>query len=460
MSVLSPPVYDIPSEDQGVEDLVGVFEKKFGSKPSFISRAPGRVNLIGEHIDYMGYGVLPMAIEQDVMVAGRTNNLSLLRLSNVDDEYKSYECSSAIDSLAIDRSAPKWHHYVLCGFLGIVEKFSVPLNMRMGMDLVICGRVPPSAGLSSSSALVSASALITYQLIAPSQLSKTDLAQICCDCERYIGTQGGGMDQSISFLAEKGKAKKIDFDPIRATDVQLPDGHLFVISHCLAELNKAATNQFNQRVVECRLACQILAKKSGLQWKEFRRLGDLQSKLGKTLEEMISLVKEHLHENVYSKLEVLETLECKADSLLQTSLSDNTAHLQEFKLYQRATHVFTESWRVEEFKKVTEQVPVDAQKLGKLMDESHASTRDTYECSHPSLDILTQLCRESGALGSRLTGAGWGGCAVSLIPESNKESFMEKVSTEFFSGEKLNGRPLSQVLFVTSPAAGACLYKC
>ncbi|KAK7891039.1 hypothetical protein WMY93_023002 [Mugilogobius chulae] len=109
-------------------------------------------------------------------------------------------------------------------------------------------------------------------------------------------------------------------------------------------------------------------------------------------------------------------------------LSANTQHVTHFKLYQRAKHVYSEAWRVLQFKRVCDTEPTDAlTQLGDLMNQSHSSCRDLYECSCPELDQLVQLCLKSGALGSRLTGAGWGGCAVSMVPVQKVDDFLKAV---------------------------------
>lgn len=123
------------------------------------------------------------------------------------------------------------------------------------MLVAVSGNIPPASGLSSSSALVSAAALTTSYANRFS-LNKQYLSTIAADCERFIGTQGGGMDQAIAFLAEKGCAQFIEWNPLKATAVSLPNDLVFVIANSLAEANKAANSDFNERVVECRIGCR------------------------------------------------------------------------------------------------------------------------------------------------------------------------------------------------------------
>lgn len=147
-------------------DLLGkAFLAAFGKEPECFARAPGRVNLIGEHVDYCGYAVLPMAIQQDILVACSRNNSGTLNLSNTDGRYPSF--AAPMDALKIDDGDPRWHHYFLCGVKGILESEGLDkvCTWASGMDVLVQGIVPPSAGLSSSSALVCAAALATLEVL-------------------------------------------------------------------------------------------------------------------------------------------------------------------------------------------------------------------------------------------------------------------------------------------------------
>ncbi|KFM60761.1 N-acetylgalactosamine kinase, partial [Stegodyphus mimosarum] len=241
------PVHKANNETK-YHEIAKYFTSCFGSSPQFFARVPGRVNLIGEHIDYCGFSVLPMAIDQDIVLAVGINYDDVLNLINFHgDKYEKF--SSSVKDLNINTSSPRWYHYFICGFKGIAEKYDISFK---GLDIAVKGIIPPSSGLSSSSALVCASALAAsfVNRIFP---SKMEIASICAEAERYIGTQGGGMDQAIAFLAEPGTAKLIEFNPLRATSVTLPKGVAFVVSNSCVAMNKAATSQYNMRVMECKL---------------------------------------------------------------------------------------------------------------------------------------------------------------------------------------------------------------
>lgn len=441
--------------NERLQNLKNTFETKYGVSPLFYACAPGRVNLIGEHIDYCGYSVLPMAIEPNILAAVAVNSSGTITLANTNPQYKDFTVSCSED-IAIDRENPKWHYYFLCGVKGIQEKFGIA--HLAGMSCVIDGTIPPSSGLSSSSALVCCAGLVTMEANQKS-LSKVALAEICAKCEHYIGTEGGGMDQSISFLAERGTAKLIEFQPLRATDVKLPDGAVFVISNCCVEMNKAASSHFNIRVVECRIATKMLAQARGLDSSGLSKLAQVQTELKASLEEMLALVDEVLHPEPYSREEICEALGINSEQLSTELLSANTQHVTHFKLYQRAKHVYGEAARVLQFKRVCDSEPAESRRLlGDLMNQSHASCRDLYECSCPELDQLVDICLKSGAVGSRLTGAGWGGCAVSMVPDEKVDSFLQAVRESYYCPDPRRAALEKQSLFVSKPGGGAAIF--
>ncbi|XP_067827578.1 N-acetylgalactosamine kinase isoform X2 [Heptranchias perlo] len=402
----TPPQQSVQvSESERFMKLKDAFISKYGLPPAFYARAPGRVNLIGEHIDYCGYAVLPMALEQDILAAVTPTQTKIIQLANTNPVYLDFNVH--INKIHIDTAKPLWQYYFLCGFKGI----------------------------------------------------QVELAEICAKCEHYIGTEGGGMDQSISFLAEKGTAKLIEFNPLRATKVKLPSGAVFVIANSCKEMNKAATAHFNTRVMECRLAAKILAKAKGLEWQKLLKLGDLHTELGVSLETMLSTVEQMLHPEPYSREEVCQRLGISQGELFSSILSQNTHNVTSFKLYQRAKHVYSEAGRVLQFKKVCDETPANAlQLLGELMNQSHVSCRDMYECSCPELDQLVDICMQSGAVGSRLTGAGWGGCTVSMVPTDKLDSFLAKVQEVYYKADAQRAAMQTQSLFATQPGGGAAVY--
>ena len=437
------------------DKLVSCFEERYGRAPDFLARAPGRVNIIGEHIDYCGYAVLPMAIEQDVAIACSSNDRGELRFGNVNStQYPDH--ASPTEGFSIDDHT--WYNYLLCGYKGVVE--TLGLTKPIGMDILVDGNVPPSAGLSSSSALVCCGALTTAYANKVDMPSKKDFAELCAKCERYIGTEGGGMDQAISFLGAENTAMKIEFNPIRPTEVKLPQGVRFIIANSLVLENKAAASQFNVRVAECRLSAQVIAKAKGKDWKQVRKLLTLQESLELPLSEMAGIARDVLHPEPYTRDELCKILEITDEELQSECLNEKTKSVASFKLHDRALHVFEEAHRVHVFadtansNETSSNIP---EVLGKLMDNSHTSCSKLYECSCAELDELVTVSKSAGSLGSRLTGAGWGGCTVSLVAEENAETFLEKVKRDFYEKNPKRMANLATSLFATKPGPGAAI---
>uniref|UniRef100_A0A8C0UUE5 Galactokinase 2 n=1 Tax=Cyanistes caeruleus TaxID=156563 RepID=A0A8C0UUE5_CYACU len=404
-----------------LQKLKEMFISKFGSAPKFYARAPGRVNLIGEHIDYCGYAVLPMAIEQDILIAVEPVQTQVVQLANTNSLYLDF--STSVNNIQINKTKPQWHNYFLCGLQGIQEHFG--LNNPTGMNCLLDGTIPPSSGLSSSSALVCCAGLVTLR----------------------------ANGKTLS------KAKLIEFSPLRATDVRLPSGATFVIANSCVEMNKAATSHYNIRVMECRLATKLLSKSKGLEWRKMLRLHDVQTKLGVSLEEMLTIVEEVLHPEPYSTEEICKCLGISLEELRSQILSQNMQDVSTFKLYQRAKHVYSEAARVLEFQKICSEAPANAlQLLGELMKQSHISCREMYECSCPELDRLVDICLQFGAIGSRLTGAGWGGCTVSMVPTDKLNTFLKNVKKAYYQTDGQRLAVENNSLFATKPGRGALVF--
>ncbi|CAL7936250.1 unnamed protein product [Xylocopa violacea] len=438
------------------------FQSKYSTKPVFFIRVPGRVNLIGEHIDYCGYTVCPMAIEQDVLVAVALPKGNDVHLTNVDPKYTDFRCNFNDISVCIGGTShgPEWYKYFLCGMKGALEAISQKC-VPSGILAAVWGNIPPNSGLSSSSALVSAAVLLTVHA-SQHQLSKQKLATISAEAERYIGTQGGGMDQAIAFLGKSGSAMLIEFNPLRGTDVTLPKTAVFVIAHSQACHNKASTTDFNLRVVECRLAAQMIAKKRNKPWERVQRLIDVQESLGVSLDEMVSVVMTDLHEEPYTLNEISRSLDTTIENLKQISLRQSFGDEQTFKLKQRALHVYQEAARVVEFRHISEENAITEdeklRQLGELMSNSHASLHELYECSHPNVDALVDKAMACGALGARLTGAGWGGCIVAIITKDKVSQFVDTLKMELGRCRIKDGFKLDDLVFPTEPKQGAAIY--
>ncbi|XP_036138558.1 N-acetylgalactosamine kinase isoform X2 [Monomorium pharaonis] len=437
-----------------LKTLAAHFISKYNIEPSFFVRVPGRVNLIGEHIDYCGYSVCPMAIEQHILIAVALSKNNEIQLTNVDPKYEDFRCSleNTGSRISDSESGPTWYKYFLCGVKGALDIIP-PESVPMGILAAVWGNIPPNSGLSSSSALVSA-ALLSVVHANQCKLSKHELAVDSARAERHIGTQGGGMDQAIAFLGKAGSAKLIEFNPLRATDVILPENAVFVIAHSQAYLNKASTADYNLRVAECRLAAQIIAKKRNMDWESVQRLIDIQERLALDLDEMVTVVMTELHEEPYTLDEICKCLSTDYEQLKKTSLISSFNSSQTFKLQQRALHVFQEAGRVLTFCRINEEASIveheKLQHLGNLMSKSHASLHKLYECSHPSVDALVEKAMFYGAFGARLTGAGEDLiCLHSQLPTA---SFAHK----FYRGARL---PTCPIAYISIAYSFVCTHK-
>lgn len=440
------------------------FEATYQAPPEFFVRAPGRVNLIGEHIDYMGYSVLPMAIANDILIAGRIVEAAEgVQVHNVKESFspKTLEADPAAEVAAEEHH---WSRYFHCGYKGVFDA-SEGEAMPVGMQVMVSGTVPTGAGLSSSSAFVVASFLATATANGKT-FTRTQAAEACRACEQYVGTMGGGMDQAISCLGVAGQAKHIEFNPLSASTVALPEGGTFVIANSLTPSEKAVTasKYFNKRVVECKIAAALLGKGLGLEgWQGMSTLKAVQEAAGKSTAEMVEYVAANLQEEPYTTAALTEELGSLSELLQSDKRADAVlAEATEFLLRDRATHVYGEAQRVASFAaSCAEEGEADAKlvALGELMTASHSSCRDQYQCSCDELDALTSAALAAGALGSRLTGAGWGGCTVSLVRDDNVEAFIQQVTENFYSGNPNATEDVSNYIFASKPCTGCAVYK-
>ena len=269
------------------EHIKNEFQNVFKAEPDFYVRAPGRVNLIGEHIDYEGYSVLPVAIAKEIILAVSipTNSQHFMQLANIDNEQFPSRKIPMDPYTLIDKERHDWSQYFQCGYKGawLLTGDEQEENLTGApMNVLVSGNIPLASGLSSSSAFVVASTIASIygaqQLcknhgklkstnIANQKLDVASIAELCRIAEQYIGTLSGGMDQAISCF---GIAKLIHFNPLRTENVKLPHNMVIVIADSLtkAEKAKSATTHYNKRVVECMLASKLIGLKLKLPtWK-------------------------------------------------------------------------------------------------------------------------------------------------------------------------------------------------
>jgi galactokinase len=358
--------------------------------------------LIGEHIDYSGYGVLPMAIERDMVMAISVSKDGSC-LSNLDSKFQSCEFKANVN-IDIDSSVHIWSNYFLCGFKGICQ--SLGLKDVKDMYIMAHGTVPAGGGLSSSSAFVCCSAVGTH-FINNGNLNKTEMTEAAILGEHFAGVQTGGMDQSISIMAPFGSALFIEFFPkLTASVVQFPKlqvNPIFVVANTLvvADKHTTAPTNYNLRVVETRLAAAVLHKfLTGETTTKIITLRNIQDLVGNSsdsnerkLELLSDIVDKHLEKLPYTLQDISSLLHLTEEQIKSLFIGSIVIKADKgFKLHARSKHTYLEALRVLQFKNIClNGSPNTIAELGTLMNASHESCRDLFECSCSELDELTGI---------------------------------------------------------------------
>ena len=335
-----------------------------------VASAPGRVNLIGEHTDYNGGLCLPLALPQRTTIALAARPDRSLTLSSAQED--------GVWEGSVEDRPDGWAAYV-AGVVSVLreEGYDVP-----GFDAEIESDVPVGAGLSSSAALECSVATALAGLLELDLSDRGERRRLAAACIRaeneYVGAPTGGMDQTIAMLAESGHALLLDFADGSAVPVELPleEAGLVLlvidtrVSHALTD------GSYGDRRAECAAAAEALGRAS---------LRDV----------------------------TLEAVEGLTDPVLR----------------RRARHVVTENLRV--LSSVGAIGDRDWAALAALLDASHTSMRDDFEISCAELDLAVETARSAGALGARMTGGGFGGSAVALVPDSTAPAVQEEVAAAF-----------------------------
>ena len=359
-------------------DLVTTqFLRAFGSAPTAVVRAPGRVNLIGEHTDYSLLPVLPIAIDRSLVIAVSSNSSN--RVEAV---------STAFDGqVTLDREATvtgnDWGRY-LAGVAHEMRSFAPGLGAR----LHVSGDLPSGGGLSSSSSLTVG---IVFALANAwsLDLDLETVARIAIASERHVGVETGGMDQTVIALAEAGSALRIDFDPPGRRPVPIPRGLAFVVAFSGEGAPKggAVRDQYNERVVGSRLAAAMLADQVGLDVGSPPTLSEVANI------DVVDVLVEDLPEKV-SAQEVAHGAQVDVERLVRLT-AETFDHIAKVPVRRIARHILSEAQRVESAEAAL--LAADFVAFGKLMDESHDSLRQDLRCSTPALDRLCAAMRKAGA---------------------------------------------------------------
>lgn len=373
------------------------FARLYGAEPAVILRVPGRVNLIGEHTDYSGLPVLPIAIDRGTTVAAAPNESGVVRASS-----SSFEPAAELPRAHPGHPSTPWH-----GYLAGALRELAHIAPGAGANVFIASDLPAQGGLSSSSALTVA--LVAGLAAAWGEpLSPAEVASRATIAERHVGVETGGMDQLAVALARAGHAMRIDFLPPAQRFVPLGDELAFVVAYSGEEAPKGTTarDAYNERVVGTRIAALMLADMLGAELEGTPLLGHIAGI------DAAPIMVEELPEQMSAR-SAANAVEANVDRIIQLSAAHFDA-TRKVTVRACARHVLAEAERVD----AAEQALTtgDYRAFGRLLNESHDSLRNIYRCSTPALDKVAAAMRKSGAYGARLTGAGFGGFAVAACP--------------------------------------------
>jgi galactokinase len=376
-----------------IQTLEKSFATHFNAKSEFIVRAPGRVNLIGEHTDYNDGFVLPMAIDRAVWMALSPRVDSQVRIYSLDLKTES---AFELNSIAKDDG---WIEYIK----GVAYQLQNAGYELKGFDAVMTGDVPSAAGLSSSAAVELATAR-AFATISGIEWNATQMAQLAQKAENeWVGVNCGIMDQMASSASKEGYALFLDCRSLEYQYAPLPENVSVVILDTSTRRG-LVDSAYNERRNQCEEAAR---------WFGVKALRDV------SVEEFNNKAKEGLNELVL----------------------------------KRARHIITENARVLEAVDVMKTGNI--KRLGKLFNASHDSLRDDFEVTNDQLNMIVECAREQkSCYGARMTGAGFGGCAVALVEKENAEAFVNAVSTAYKQRSGLDAK-----IYVCKASEGASVVK-
>lgn len=373
-----------------------VFSDSFGYAPTHTIQAPGRVNLIGEHTDYNDGFVLPCAIDYQTVIACAKRNDRQVRVIAVD--YDNAQDSFSLDEPIVSVQEPMWANYVR----GVIKHLQKRHADFGGVDMVISGNVPQGAGLSSSASLEVAVGTVLQQLYAL-PLDGAAIAVNGQEAEnQFVGCNCGIMDQLISALGQKDHAMLLDCRTLGTRPVSMPEDIAVVIINSNFRRSLVGS-EYNTRREQCETGARFFEKQA---------LRDVE-------------------------LAQFEAAESKLDP----------------QVAKRVRHVLTENARTLEAADALTRG--DLKRMGELMAESHASMRDDFEITVPPIDALVEIVKaEIGERGGvRMTGGGFGGCIVALMPLDLVDQVKAAVAEQY---EAKTGIKETFYVCKASEGAGQC----
>lgn len=428
-----------------------------GAAAPGLCRSPGRVNLIGEHMDYNGLPVLPMAIAQEIRIAFGPRTDGQIHMVCPADLFPHAQFDNGEAIPPSGQGA--WENYGKAAVQGL-NKF-LGVKDFPGMNLMVSGDLPMAKGMSSSSALVVGCALAylaTLGRTLETDMSRLALADLMSTAEHYVGTRGGGMDQTVILNAEAGHACKIDFFPLRVELAPVPADCAVVVCDSLVKVEKsgAALVRFNLGPALCHLACALVEKHVQETFDEeitLERLGDLWfGPLCLTFKEAEALCRDAIPQERMTLAQVATRLGIDEAHVRERWIGDLPVPEGGMPLQARLRHQYTEYRRVETARDALQAG--DSLAFGALMNDSHTSCANDFGISSPELDALVAAARDSGAIGARLTGAGFGGATVNLVPVDQVPVFIDGVTQRYYRSHMKHTGPPPVFVAEACPGAG------
>ncbi len=382
------------------EELINEFGKHFQKATEKIFFCPGRVNLIGEHIDYNGGRVMPCAISLGTWLAVSRN---------IDKNFH-FRCLNFPETADLhlqgsySKTGKQWFNYPL----GVINYFLQEGYNLSGIDMLFYGNLPIGAGLSSSASIEVLTAFALNDLFQTG-ISGKDIAILSQKVEnKFIGVNCGIMDQFAVAMGQRDKAILLNCDTLEYEYLPFKTGGYDLVVINSNKQRTLADSKYNERFTECGAALKIL--------------------------------KQHL----------------KIENLCDVSLAElemNQHHIENKILRKRALHVISENARVNDAVIALQTGDLDV--FGKLMYSSHQSLKELYEVSGKELDTIVDYCKTyEGCIGARMTGAGFGGCAIALIRKNQFDDFASKLSAYY-----KNAIGYAPEIFVSDAGGGVCEIK-
>jgi N-acetylgalactosamine kinase len=404
--------------------------------PRCIVRVPGRVDLLGSHTDYNDLPVLACALSLAIYGAACPTARPEIRADNLDPGYPSAQF--AINQPIQPGDSGHWENYLKAGVKGAIEHHQLDPALTAGWQCLFHSSLPAGAGLSSSSALVIAAAMLT-EAFNGLDTSPAERAGYLPAAEHFVGTQGGALDHTTILQSEPGKILHIDFSPLQTRSIDFPDEAALAIVHSgqQAEKSAAARSAYNLRVMECRLATLFLARTLDPSIDPTDLLhhpttpGRILRSRGLPALQTAAIAAEAVPPAISSTSEFASGLgvslaAVESSPIFPTGPQAISMPPDGFQLRKRIVHVLGEAARVEQAALAFQSGRLD--EAGSLMTQSYQSAKELYEISTPALDQLIAAGLDAGALGGRIAGAGFGGCAVFLLRKGQLSEWKKQVS--------------------------------